>query len=114
MAAPSSLVECERTVRANAGSNGIGSLLADSRRTAPGRCAAHLRHPGEQLRDLGSQHEAAQRRAERAKGGLDTLLPRVMDRELAITREREAQVLHVRAIQDNAHADVDRARQESP
>lgn len=66
----------------------------------------------EQLRDLGAQRDAAHLRAERLDGELTTLQSRVAERELAITREREAQVLHVRALEDRTHADVDRARQE--
>ncbi|MBU8974515.1 DNA-binding protein [Lysobacter sp. MMG2] len=66
----------------------------------------------EQLRDLGAQRDAAHLRAERVDAELAGLQARVIEREEAITRERDAQVLHVRAVENRTHAEVDRARQE--
>lgn len=66
----------------------------------------------EQLRDLGAQRDAGYLRAERLDAALSALQARAAERELALTREREAQAQHVRGIEDRAHAEIDRARQE--
>lgn len=66
----------------------------------------------EQLRDLGAQRDAAHLRAERLDAELSNLQARVAERELAFTREREVQAQHVRGIENRAHAEIDRARQE--
>jgi len=59
-----------------------------------------------QLAELVRQRDGFQQRAEQLAGDFDT-------HKSALTAEREAQAAHVRAVEDRAHAEIDRAREET-
>jgi DNA repair exonuclease SbcCD ATPase subunit len=65
-----------------------------------------VEHQAGQLAELAQQRDALQRRAEQ----LDEALEGHKSRAAA---EREAQAAHVRAVEDRAHAEIDRAREET-
>jgi Plasmid replication region DNA-binding N-term. len=59
-----------------------------------------------QLAELTQQRDASQRRAEQLDDAFEAHKGRV-------AAEREAQAAHVRAVEDRAHAEIDRAREET-
>ncbi|TAM89131.1 MAG: DNA-binding protein [Candidimonas sp.] len=59
-----------------------------------------------QLAELIQQRDGWQRRAEQLDGAFDT-------HQSTVAAEREAQAAHVRAVEDRAHAEIDRAREET-
>jgi DNA repair exonuclease SbcCD ATPase subunit len=59
-----------------------------------------------QLAELVRQRDGLQQRAEQLAGDFD-------NHKSAVTAEREAQAAHVRAVEDRAHAEIDRAREET-
>jgi len=59
-----------------------------------------------QLAELTQQRDGFQQRAEQLGEALDT-------HKSVVTAEREAQAAHVRAVEDRAHAEIDRAREET-
>lgn len=66
-----------------------------------------------QLTELAQQRDAALSRAADAESARQSVDRRLQDLQDAAQSEREALANHVRAIEDRAHAEVDRARQES-
>lgn len=66
-----------------------------------------------QLTELAQQRDAALARAADAESGRQAAEKRLQDLQDAGKSERETLTNHVRAIEDRAHAEVDRARQES-
>jgi chromosome segregation ATPase len=59
-----------------------------------------------QLAELVQQRDGWQQRAEQLAEAFDT-------HKRTVTAEREAQAAHVRAVEDRAHAEIDRAREET-
>ena len=59
-----------------------------------------------QLDELTHQRDGGQQRAEQLAEAFDT-------HKSVVTTEREAQAAHVRAVEDRAHAEIDRAREET-
>ncbi|MFC5583355.1 DNA-binding protein [Rhodanobacter terrae] len=59
-----------------------------------------------QLAELIQQRDGWQRRAEQLDGAFDT-------HQSTVAAEREARAAHVRAVEDRAHAEIDRAREET-
>jgi DNA repair exonuclease SbcCD ATPase subunit len=59
-----------------------------------------------QLAELTQQRDASQRRAEQLNEAFDA-------HKSSVAAEREAQAAHVRAVEDRAHAEIDRAREET-
>jgi chromosome segregation ATPase len=59
-----------------------------------------------QLAELLQQRDASQQRAEQLDEAFDA-------HKSSVAAEREAQVAHVRAVEDRAHAEIDRAREET-
>lgn len=59
-----------------------------------------------QLAELLQQRDGLQQRVEQLGEALDT-------HKSVVTAEREAQAAHVRAVEDRAHAEIDRAREEA-
>ena len=59
-----------------------------------------------QLAELLQQRDGLQQRVEQLGEALDT-------HKSVVTAEREAQAAHVRAVEDRAHAEIDRAREET-
>lgn len=75
--------------------------------------AQHLAaHQTAQLRDLIQQRDASQDRADRLEQELLALSDRLQRQEAAATVERETYTQYVRTIEDRAHAEIDRSRQE--
>lgn len=66
-----------------------------------------------QLDDLGGQRDALQARLERTEGDHADLATRLQRQVAEAAAEREASAQHLRAAEDRAHAEVDRARQEA-
>ncbi len=66
-----------------------------------------------QLADTTQQRDALQARTERQEQELAALAARLQQQETVATAKREAQAEHLRVIEDRAHTEVDRARQES-
>lgn len=67
----------------------------------------------QQIRDLALQRDALQARGERQDADLIALTERLQQQETSAAADREAQALHLRATEDRAHAEIDRARQEA-
>lgn len=67
----------------------------------------------QQIRDLTQQRDGLQTRGERLDAELLALAERLQQQEASATTEREAQALHLRATEDRAHSEIDRARQEA-
>lgn len=67
----------------------------------------------QQLTDLTQQRNDLQTQSERIKEELASLASYVQQQEATVTAEREAQVRHLRSVEDRAHAEIDRARQEA-
>jgi chromosome segregation ATPase len=59
-----------------------------------------------QLAELTQQRDASQRRAEQLNEAFEA-------HKSSVAAEREAQAAHVRAVEDRAHAEIDRAREET-
>src|SRR5690606_24639651 len=66
-----------------------------------------------QLTELAQQRDAALARTADAESGRQAAEKRLQDLQDAGQSERETLTNHVRAVEDRAHAEVDRARQES-
>jgi len=66
-----------------------------------------------QIADLTTQREDLRDRCTQMEQELGALQGRYSEREAVITIERNRQADHVRAIEDRAHAEIDRARQEA-
>ena len=86
-------------------------VLATEQRLADLQQAIELQQG--QIEELGSQRAAFQTRSEHLEVERADLQRRAAQREEALTAEREAQAQHVRALEDRAHAEIDRARQET-
>ncbi|WVK02323.1 DNA-binding protein [Xanthomonas campestris pv. olitorii] len=66
-----------------------------------------------QIADLTTQREDLRDRCTQMEQEVGVLQGRYSEREAVITIERNRQADHVRAIEDRAHAEIDRARQEA-
>ncbi len=66
-----------------------------------------------QIRDLGQQRTSLQAHCERLDNSLATVEERLRQQEDAAVAEREAYTHHIRATEDRAHVEIDRARQET-
>ena len=64
------------------------------------------------VRDLLQQRDASQHRADRLEQELLALGDRLQRHEAAVAAERETHLQYVRTIEDRAHGEVDRSRQE--
>ncbi|WCE03847.1 DNA-binding protein [Pseudoxanthomonas sp. JBR18] len=84
--------------------------LATARGAELERLVAHLQH---QLDELGQQRNAAAARASEAEGARDSLQVQLRQVQDAARAERDTLIQYVRATEDRAHTEVDRARQES-
>ena len=67
----------------------------------------------QQIQDLTQQRDALQTRGERLDAELQALAGRLQQQEATAAVERDAQAQHLRATEDRAHAEIDRARQEA-
>lgn len=67
----------------------------------------------EQIRDLSGQRASLETRSERLEADLHAAQQRATQREQSLIAERDAQAQHLRALEDRAHSEVDRARQET-
>jgi len=65
-----------------------------------------VEHQAAQLTELTQQRDGLQQRAEQLAQAFDT-------HKSIVATEREAQAAHVRAVEDRAHAEIDRAREET-
>jgi chromosome segregation ATPase len=65
-----------------------------------------VEHQATQLAELAQQRDGFQQRAQQLAEAIDT-------HKSTVTAEREAQGAHVRAVEDRAHAEIDRAREET-
>lgn len=65
------------------------------------------------IAELTGQRLAQQERADRLQHELDLAHRTATEREISWTAERDAMAEHVRSVEDRAHAEIDRARQES-
>ena len=72
-----------------------------------------INHLEGQLTELAQQRDAALSRAADAESARQSVDRRLQDLQDAAQSERETLANHVRAMEDRAHAEVDRARQES-
>ena len=66
-----------------------------------------------QISDLGQHRTALQVRCERLERDLAAMEERVRLQDAAAVADRDAYTQHVRATEDRAHAEIDRARQEA-
>lgn len=66
-----------------------------------------------QIRDLGTQRANLEARCERLDADLQMVQQRATQREESLRIEREAQAQHLRALEDRAHGEIDRARQDA-
>jgi chromosome segregation ATPase len=93
------LAEAQAQAQSAAQSRAIADTrLADVQRLVEQQAA--------QLTELLQQRDGLQRRAEQLAEAFDT-------HKNVVTAEREAQAAHVRAVEDRAHAEIDRAREET-
>jgi myosin heavy subunit len=67
----------------------------------------------EQIRDLNAQRAGLESRGERLDAELQAVQQRAIQREQSLIAERDAQAQHLRAIEDRAHSEIDRARHET-
>ena len=67
----------------------------------------------EQIRDLSDQRASLEGRGERLEAELHAAQQRAAQREESLIAERDAQAQHLRALEDRAHSEIDRARQET-
>lgn len=67
----------------------------------------------EQIRDLSGQRASLETRSERLEADLHAAQQRATQREESLIAERDAQAQHLRALEDRAHSEIDRARQET-
>lgn len=70
-------------------------------------------HQAAQIHDLTRQRNELKDRGERLEAELARLQVRWDQREAALATEREAQTQHLQGIENRAHAEIDRARQEA-
>jgi hypothetical protein len=102
-------VHAEAQLAAVAGAQQAQALaearFADSQRLVEQQAA--------QLADTTQQRDALQARNERLDKDLAALAARLQHQEVITTADRETQAKHLREIENRAHAEVDRARQES-
>jgi DNA repair exonuclease SbcCD ATPase subunit len=89
--------------QALAQSAGQARVVADTRLADVQRL---VEQQAAQLAELLQQRDGIQRRAEQLAEAFDT-------HKNVVTAEREAQAAHVRAVEDRAHAEIDRAREET-
>lgn len=85
-------------------------ILAEARLVEAQRRADHLEA---QLADVTEQRAGLVARTERLEHERDGLADRLQTERAAAAQEREAQTSHIRAVEDRAHAEVDRTRQEA-
>ncbi len=64
----------------------------------------------EQIRDLSGQRASLEARSARLEADLHTAQQRATQREESLIAERDAQAQHLRAFEDRAHSEIDRAR----
>lgn len=67
----------------------------------------------EQIRDLSGQRASQEARSERLEAELHAAQRRVAQREESLIAERDANAQHLRALEDRAHNEIDRARQDT-
>jgi len=70
-------------------------------------------HQQAQLSDLSAQRDASVAARQRAEGELEAQVSIIRAREVEHAAERQRSAEHLRAAEDRAHAEVDRARQEA-
>lgn len=66
-----------------------------------------------ELQDLATQRDGAQARVAQVERDLARIQGRLESQEAVMAKEREALASHVRKVEDRAHAEVDRAREET-
>jgi len=72
-----------------------------------------VQQQAEQIADLVLQRDAAMRRAAQQETEVAALRARLEQVQIEATAAQEAQAVHARQVEDRAHAEVDRARQET-
>lgn len=87
------------------------ALAAVEQRLADLQRANDLQH--EQIRNLSGQRASLETRSERLEADLHAAQQRATQREESLIAERDAQAQHLRALEDRAHGEIDRARQET-
>lgn len=84
--------------------------LASTRATELQRLVSQLEI---QVEELAKQRDAALTRAAEADAERQLVDARILELQQAARTERESATQHVRAVEDRAHAEIDRARQEA-
>ncbi|MGR4877153.1 DNA-binding protein [Pseudoxanthomonas sp. LARHCG66] len=87
------------------------ALAATEQRLADLQRANDLQQ--EQIRDLSGQRASLEARSARLEADLHAAQQRATQREESLIAERDAQAQHLRALEDRAHGEIDRARQET-
>lgn len=87
------------------------ALAATEQRLADLQRANDLQQ--EQIRDLSAQRASLEARSARLEADLHAAQQRATQREESLIAERDAQAQHLRALEDRAHGEIDRARQET-
>ena len=87
------------------------ALAATEQRLADLQRANNLQQ--EQIRDLSGQRASLEARSARLEADLHAAQQRATQREESLIAERDAQAQHLRALEDRAHGEIDRARQET-
>lgn len=98
--------QSQRLVAANAQQ---GQALAEARLREAERL---IQQQLDRLNDVAGQRDALQTRWERLEHDHAKLRARLEEQEASAATERQALSQHVRSVEDRAHAEVDRARQE--
>ena len=87
------------------------ALAATEQRLADLQRANDLQQ--DQIRDLSGQRASLEARSARLESDLHAAQQRAIQREESLIAERDAQAQHLRALEDRAHSEIDRARQET-
>ncbi|HEV7270604.1 DNA-binding protein [Pseudoxanthomonas sp.] len=96
---------------ADAADQASQALAATQQRLADLQRANNLQQ--EQIRDLSGQRASLEARSARLEADLYAAQQRATQREESLIAERDAQAQHLRALEDRAHGEIDRARQEA-
>ncbi len=87
------------------------ALAATEQRLADLQRANNLQQ--EQILDLSGQRASLEARSARLEADLHAAQQRAAQREESLIAERDAQAQHIRALENRAHGEIDRARQET-
>ncbi len=96
---------------ADAADQASQALAAAQQRLADLQRASDLQQ--EHIRDLSGQRANLEVRSARLEADLHAAQQRATQREESLIAERDTQAQHLRALEDRAHSEIDRARQET-